>query len=383
MTMETESPVVGTADRLGTATSPARVVSILSYVGNQRVLVNWLQQQDQYEIVSDDAAALSESDIDIVILNSHSLREYDTEVRERKADADAILPVLLVGSDTAVDTLDSREQTETEPAVSELVDDVLTTPIDTMELRNRLDTLGRIRAQSIALESKTNQLLLLNRISRHDIRNEMNVVIGWTEQLADHTDDTGDQIRQRILDSSQHVVDLTKAVPEFADTLQTAGGPNLEAVALEDVVTDELTKRRATFEDAEFVVDGDIPRVDVRANDLLASVFRNVLNNAVQHNDSDTPRVEISVVEGAETVAVTIADNGPGIQPAQRDAVLGRTDRGFDHPAAGLGLYLVDTLVTQYGDTLQISDADLGGASIEIELPKATSTGVNTDDDDS
>ncbi|WP_338741059.1 HAMP domain-containing sensor histidine kinase [Haloplanus salilacus] len=381
--METESPALGAADRLGTATSPARVVQILSHVDNQRVLVNWLQQQDRYEVVSDDAAVLPEADIDIVVLDAQSLRAYDAEIRERKADADAILPVLLVGSDTGADTLDSREQTETEPAVSELVDEVLTTPIDTMELRNRLDTLGRIRAQSIALESKTNQLLLLNRISRHDIRNEMNVVIGWTEQLAKHTDDAGDQIRQRILDSSQHVADLTKAVREFVDALQTADAPNLEAVALEDAVTDELTKRRATFEDAEFVVDGDIPRVDVRANDLLASVFRNVLNNAVQHNDSDTPRVEISVVEGAETVAITIADNGPGIPPAQRDAVLGRTDRGLDHPAAGLGLYLVDALVTQYGGTLQISDADLGGASIEIELRKEQPTGMNTDDNDS
>jgi|GEM_PF-2323441 len=379
--METESPALGTADRPGTAKSPARVVPILSHVGNQRVLVNWLQQQDQYEIVSDDTAALSEADIDMVILDAHSLRTYDTEIRKRKADADAILPVLLVGSDIDVGTLDSREQTETEPTVSQLVDEVLTTPIDTVELHNRLDTLGRIRRQSIALESKTDQLLLLNRISRHDIRNEMNVVIGWTEQLANHTDDAGDQIRQRVLDSSQHVVDLTKAVREFVDTLQTAGGPNLEAVAPEDAITDELTKRRTTFEDAEFAVDGDIPRVDVRANDLLASVFRNVLNNAVQHNDSDTPRVEISVVEGAETVAITIADNGPGVPPARRDAVLGRTNRGLDHPAAGLGLYLVDTLVTQYGGTLQISDADLGGASIEIELPKEPSAGVNTDDD--
>jgi len=250
-------------------------------------------------------------------------------------------------------------------------------------LRRRLDTLARIRAQSLALERKTDQLLLLNRITRHDIRNEMNVVLGWTEQLADHTDETGDGIRQRVLDSSQHVVDLTKAVREFVDTLQIAGDPNLEAVALEDAVTDELTKRRATFEDAEFVVDGEIPQVHVCANDLLASVFRNVLNNAVQHNDSDTPRVEITVGERAETVAITIADNGPGIPPNQRDAVLGRSDQGLDHPAAGLGLYLVDILVMQYGGTLQISDATLGGASIEIELPKEPPTEVNKGDEDS
>jgi len=379
--MRTESPELGTADRLGTETSPARIAPKLFHEGNQRVLVNWLQQQDQYEIVSDDVAAFSEADI--VVLDEYSLREYDTEIRERKADADALLPVLLVESDIGDATLDAGEKTETEPEVSQLVDEILTTPIENGVLRRRLDTLARIRAQSLALERKTDQLLLLNRITRHDIRNEMNVVLGWTEQLADHTDETGDGIRQRVLDSSQHVVDLTKAVREFVDTLQIAGDPNLEAVALEDAVTDELTKRRATFEDAEFVVDGEIPQVHVCANDLLASVFRNVLNNAVQHNDSDTPRVEITVGERAETVAITIADNGPGIPPNQRDAVLGRSDQGLDHPAAGLGLYLVDILVMQYGGTLQISDATLGGASIEIELPKEPPTEVNKGDEDS
>jgi len=381
--MRPESPESIPADRLGTESSPVRILPILSHTGNQRVLTNWVQQQAQYEIVSEDHAGFSAADFDIAILDEHSLREYDTEIRERNANAEAVLPVLLVSSDTAADTLDTPDRTETEPPLRQIVDEILATPIDFAELRSRLDSLARIRAQSIALERKTDQLLLLNRITRHDIRNEMTVVIGWTEQLEDHTDDAGDQIRQRVLDSGQHVVGLTKAVREFIETLQTAGDPDLRAVDLADVVTDELTKRRETFEAAEFVVDGEIPRVDVRANDLLASVFRNVLNNAVQHNDSETPYVEITVVDRTETVAITIADDGPGIPPDQRDAVLGRTDRGLDHPAAGLGLYLVDTLVTQYGGTLRIGDADLGGVAIEIELLKEQTTGTTRADHDS
>ncbi|WP_166035674.1 sensor histidine kinase [Halorussus pelagicus] len=381
--MRPESPTPVPADRLGTESSPVRILPILSHTGNQRVLANWVQTQEQYEIVSGDHAELSAAEFDIAILDEHSLREYDTEIRGRKADAETVLPVLLVSSDTPANTLDTPDRTEIEPSLRQIVDEILATPIDIAELRSRLDSLARIRAQSIALERKTNQLLLLNRITRHDIRNEMNVVIGWTEQLADHTDDAGDQIRQRVLDSGQHVVGLTKAVREFIETLKTAGEPDLQAVDLTDVVTDELTKRRETFEAADFVIDGEIPPVDVRANDLLASVFRNVLNNAVQHNNSETPRVEIGVVDGPERVAITIADDGPGIPPDQRDAVLGRTDRGLDHPAAGLGLYLVDTLVTKYGGTLRIGDAELGGVAVEIELLKEPTTGTTKTDHDS
>jgi len=368
--MTSEQSISATADQRGTASSPARVLPILSHTGNQRVLTDWIQQQDRYEVVADAHADLAAANFDVCITDEKSLRKYTTELENSKTAADAFLPILLVSPTDAGDLSEIPRDGESESSARQLVDELLSTPINTNELRRRLDTLTRVRAQSISLEQKTAQLLLLNRITRHDIRNDMNVISGWTDQLADHTDDAGEEIRQRILDSSQHVVDLTKAVREFVDTLQSAGDPDLQAVNLSRVVSEELTKRRSTFNDADFSVQGDIPDVHVRADDLLASVFRNLLNNAVQHNRSDTPRVDITVDEHDETVVTTVADNGPGIPQAHRDAVLGRTEQGLDHPAAGLGLYLVDTLVTQYGGTVQITDAELGGARIGIELQK-------------
>jgi signal transduction histidine kinase len=378
--MTSESSAIGSTDRPGEGSSPVRIFPILAHPGNERVLADWVRQQDRYEVVPGDPAAVSDADFDVCIIDERSLHEHAAELRSRKTAANAFLPVLLVTSNASGASSTTPDPAETAPEVWQVVDELLPTPIDTAELQRRLDTLTRIRTQSIALERKTDQLLLLNRITRHDIRNDMNVISGWTEQLAGHTDDAGEGIRQRVLDSSQHVVDLTKAVREFVDTLESAGDPDLQAVDLHRVVTDELTKRRSTFEDAEFVVNGGIPEGYVRANDLLASVFRNLLNNAVQHNHSETPHVEITVREHAETVVSTVADNGPGIPQAHREAVLGRTEEGLEHPAAGLGLYLVDTLVTQYGGAVQITDAELGGARVEVELQKASVTGVNTTD---
>jgi len=380
--MMSDASTGGSTDRWGTPGSPARILSLLSHSGNQRVLTDWIHQQDRYEVVPDADADPTADTFDVCIIDEHSLHKYATELRNRTAAADAFLPILLVSPRGDSDSPETYPDGESDSSAWQLVDELLLTPIDTSELRRRLDTLTRVRAQSIALEQKTAQLLLLNRITRHDIRNDMNVISGWTEQLADHTDDAGKEIRKRILDSSQHVVDLTKAVREFVDTLQTAGDPDLQPVDLNRVLSEELTKRRSTFEDADFSLQEDIPDVHVCADDLLASVFRNLLNNAVQHNHSDTPRVEVTVIEQADTVVTTVADNGPGIPQAQRDAVLGRTEQGLDHPAAGLGLYLVDTLVTQYGGTVQITDADLGGTRIDVELQNEAVTEANISDND-
>ncbi len=383
--MLTESPEPAPADSSGTEPSPTRILPILSSTGNQRLLGNWLQQQDQYEALPDDHAGVPDSDFDIVIIDEQSLCEHGTALRGRKEETEAFLPVLLVRSDTAVDTLDPQDRTETERerVIGQVVDEILTTPIAIAELRRRLATLTRIRDQSLALQRKTDQLLLLNRVTHHDIQNEMNVLIGFTASLEAHTDDAGAEICQRVLDSSQNVVDLMRVVREFGEILETAGEPDLQAINLGDVLTEQLTTHRSTFDETEFVVTGEIPRVDVRANDLLGSVFRNLLKNAVQHNDTDTPRVEITVQDGDETVTVTIADDGPGIPPDRRDAVLGRTEQGPNHPAAGLGLYLVDTLVDQYDGTLRITDSTLSGVALEIELSKQPTTEVDEIDGDS
>jgi signal transduction histidine kinase len=104
------------------------------------------------------------------------------------------------------------------------------------------------------------------------------------------------------------------------------------------------------------------------ANEMLASVFRNVLNNAVQHNDTPDPHVEVTLAERDEQAVVRIADDGPGIDPSRRDAVFGKGERGLDSDGTGIGLYLVDTLIDLYDGDVRIEDND-PGTVVVIELP--------------
>ncbi|RLM53703.1 PAS domain-containing sensor histidine kinase [Halobellus sp. Atlit-31R] len=220
------------------------------------------------------------------------------------------------------------------------------------------------------LETRNEQLLVLNRIVRHDIRNDMSVSLGWSDLLEDHVDEEGREILDRIHNHDQHVVDLTKTVRDFVETLEDDTDPTLEPIAVERVVDDVLETWTRAYGDAELDV-VDVPDAHVDANELLTSVFRNLLNNAVQHNDKETARVRIDGDVREETVVVRIADNGPGIPDDRKDAVFGRSDAGLDDPAAGVGLYLVDTLVAQYGGSVSLDDNDPEGTVAVVELPRA------------
>jgi len=93
-----------------------------------------------------------------------------------------------------------------------------------------------------------------------------------------------------------------------------------------------------------------------------------LVDNAVRHADTDRPRVAITAAElpSESWTSLVVADNGPGIPPAER-AVLTGEETPLDH-ASGLGLWYVNWIVTAAGGTFDISESKTGGSRIELQL---------------
>jgi hypothetical protein len=84
--MKTEPPASGPADPPGTASSPARILPLLSYTGNQRVLAGWVQQRERYGIpVSQYGGTLQISDADMC--------GTSIEFERPKASSTEVIPV--------------------------------------------------------------------------------------------------------------------------------------------------------------------------------------------------------------------------------------------------------------------------------------------------
>jgi signal transduction histidine kinase len=98
-------------------------------------------------------------------------------------------------------------------------------------------------------------------------------------------------------------------------------------------------------------------------------VFRNLLKNAIQHNDKAVAEVTVSATEQDDVVAIRIADNGPGVSDDQKATLFGKGERDLESTGSGMGLYLVDTLVTSYGGEVWIEDNDPEGSIFVVELP--------------
>jgi PAS domain S-box-containing protein len=220
------------------------------------------------------------------------------------------------------------------------------------------------------LERQNDQLEVLNRVVRHDIRNDMTVVLSHAEMLREHVDDDGQEYLDSIVEHGDHAVELTKTVRQLMRTMLDDDCVSSDAIDLSHVLTAELADARAGL-DAEIIVDGRVPSVRVAATEMLSSVFRNLLTNAVQHNDSNDPTVTVSADTGEESVVVHIADNGPGVPDAQKADIFGQGEQGMDSSGTGLGLYLVYSFIEQFGGDVWVTDNEPRGAVFHVELPLA------------
>ncbi len=226
--------------------------------------------------------------------------------------------------------------------------------------------------QKRKLRTTSEQLEVLNRILRHDVQNDVQVLTLWGEGLRERVaeEHTGDV--QRLIETSEHIRELTENSKDYMETVTGESDPDTKPVRADRILRDELQKARSTYANASFKVDGDLPTATVRANEMLSSVFRNLLANAVLHNDSGDPRVLVALEPAEETVRVTIADNGPGV-PDDAE-VFGKGTQGLESTGTGIGLYLVYTLVSGFGGRVDVENGGvdgLSGAAFTVELPAA------------
>jgi two-component system, OmpR family, sensor kinase len=210
----------------------------------------------------------------------------------------------------------------------------------------------------------------------HEIKNPLTAM---RAALANFPESTSSSEQLRVFQDVQHQVDrLSRLVSDLRKLAELEERP-LEklpvdlANLLEEVAETARTHPVYSGRNIQLV----LPRVPwplspiIGDPDLLGLAFYNLVDNALKFTGPENP-IEIRAFEDGRSLLVEVADTGPGIPPDDLPRIFeelyrGTNARGFE--GSGLGLALVQRVITRHGGTVSVRSRPGQGSVFTVRLP--------------
>lgn len=213
-----------------------------------------------------------------------------------------------------------------------------------------------------ASEIADEQRSVLQRLFRHNLRNDLTVVRGNAADIAAERSTSPTEAAGRIVSAADRLIQLA----EHVGRLDADGTVHSFDVTV--VVESAVTEARERYPDATITLDAP---AEARAQTVsgIEAAFVEALENAVVHTDDPSPEVAVSVEESDDVVEVQFADSGPGIPATEWEPVAGQRERPLRH-ASGLGLWMMHWAASRSGGTLTKADRSPRGTELTFALPQ-------------
>ncbi|WP_225317606.1 MULTISPECIES: histidine kinase N-terminal 7TM domain-containing protein [Haloferax] len=217
------------------------------------------------------------------------------------------------------------------------------------------DVTGRVRRRQ--------RLEVLNRVLRHNLRNDMTVVIGYADMVSDRLPADDRDITETIRSRSNDLLSLgekARSVERVMAGIDAGGQFDVSETVRTCVqnVADEFDAGTVTVDTPDsLVVAGSEPAAKL--------LVRELVENAFEHGDDDTT-VRVTVREADTDLLVSVSDDGPGVPDYERTVVEEGGESPLKH-GSGLGLWAVRWTVDALGGQLTFHVDD--GTTATIRLP--------------
>lgn len=277
----------------------------------------------------------------------------------------AVLPGVDLDSDRQlVDVTVDRRRRTYEVTVSPVTDQYGQTLGRTVTIS---DATARVRRRQ--------RLEVLNRVLRHNLRNDMTVVIGYADMVEDRLPDDERHAAETIRSRSNALLSLGEKARSVEQVMANIDAESdFDAVqTVEDVVSDV----QSSYDIGSVTIDAP-PTLRVAGSDRATKlVVRELVENAFDHGGDD-PNVRVGVRQDQSDLVVTVTDDGPGIPEYERSVVETGAESALEH-GSGIGLWAAHWTVDALGGRLSFDVED--GTAATVRLPRWCGRAVDSPDE--
>lgn len=237
-------------------------------------------------------------------------------------------------------------------------------------------TVGRLLLLHDVTERKRRiqRLQVLNRILRHNLRNELNTITGHAHHIRDLLEGVPNAVHQAL----ETIIDAGERLSrqgEKARQVQAALEPERRTITKQDLA--QLGRRLATrardeYQETRVEFEGPEEAPIEAAGSLQAGLWA-LVENACEHTEVPEPEIRMTVEQAGSTRILSIADNGPGIPDHELAVLEAEEETPLEH-GSGLGLWLAHWVVGASHGRLSFDESDPRGTVVRVEVPAASSS---------
>jgi signal transduction histidine kinase len=355
-----------------------KILLLLEHKQNRYLLSQSLQEAG-YEVLSpsDDDLKELHNTFDLCILGAVALDKFSDWVEAtKKAEEPVFLPFLLITSRSDV-RMATRHLWKT-------IDELITNPIEKIELQVRIEALLQKRQLSLKLKAANDNLQNLNElksrfisVASHEFRNPLHIILAYAQMLyrggEKLNSEKKKQLFSRIKASAKKMTNTLDDVLILTKGELTEQKCNLQILDLKEFcqqLVAEIKIGSANNQDINFTVQGEFKKAYFDEN-LLRHILTNLLTNALKYSPLETG-VDFDLIFQDTEIIFKIKDTGIGI-PLKDQTHLFESFRRASNvgeiPGTGLGLAIVKQSVDLHGGTIAVDSEDGVGTTFTVVLP--------------
>jgi PAS domain S-box-containing protein len=218
------------------------------------------------------------------------------------------------------------------------------------------------------LRDSIQQLRVIDRVLRHNLRNDTNIIEGFARLLEEETSGATATYATRIRTTSEKLRELTNKERKITKFLSDP--PGTEVIDLVEAVETVLAEVRDSHPSADVSTAFPVPPCSAHATPAIAQAVEELIENAAVHSDRERPSIEVRIERDDDVARIRVTDDGPGIPEMERRVLTGDAEIEPLYHGSGLGLWLVNLIVRQSEGTLTFDENEPRGSVVEIELPR-------------
>ncbi|MFB6309234.1 MAG: MEDS domain-containing protein [Haloarculaceae archaeon] len=214
------------------------------------------------------------------------------------------------------------------------------------------------------IETREQRLSVVNRVLRHNLRNEINVIRGRVEWLQQHDaiardDEIGDQIGT-IDETARRLSELAEKARHVDRTLEST---SRERATLGEIVTEAVEDTERAHPDAEFDVTTDSQGETV-VDSTVRVAIEEILDIAAAQSSDPTVSVSLEIDDRGRAIVDVITD-GAFVPERTRTALEERREKALQH-ATGLGLWVAQWVVEKTNGSLDVDSPERDRVRITV-----------------